>query len=584
MKSSKGILWLCILICLIGGCLFGAYIYLSGKAKIPFSSQEVIGKEVDDVISTLEKAGFSQIKTEEITDGWSKGNIVLGMLVDNKEFFNTTDRIDKDCEILVQYSSNDRVDVSAILDGWQGKNYEDVYSQLKSSGFTDIQLTETITEDIEKDRKIANITLNEIEFTEGECYLPVNSRINISYYSLRIRIGNSDLPGRDCTALVSDLKDRGFTNIWTKKVTDGWAEANSVVKVSIDGEEQYDPDEQLVPDTKIVIYYSSTDRIDVTDILSSWQTLDYEDLEKLLSDQGFNHIRLKEISTSDKERDRAVSWLRIYDKLYTSGSCSLPKNASIEISYFAYKINIGKDNTDYKGQDYEDVISDLQDKGFINLWTREVKTGWKKGNSVIDVSVNGDKSFGPSDGFAPDAKILIRYSSDNRIDITDLLENWKEQEYTVLMENLKEAGFSNIQLSETETEEISQNHKISSILLFNKPYKAGGCYLPLDAQIGIEYYKLYITFDSDAKSMRNAGQYTKYLDQLKAKGFTNIRVKRANDIGFFWTGKTPGEIKSITINGNSNIKAGDKFSYDSEIVIVVHTHKTGFDEILEIDG
>ena len=76
--------------------------------------------------------------------------------------------------------------------------------------------------------------------------------------------------------------------------------------------------------------------------------------------------------------------------------------------------------------------------------------------------------------------------------------------------------------------------------------------------------------------------YQKVVSELEDLGFTNITLKRANDLVTGWITKE-GTIKSISINGINDFTDGDSFAYDDEIVIIVHTFKNkGCEDITAI--
>ena len=60
------------------------------------------------------------------------------------------------------------------------------------------------------------------------------------------------------------------------------------------------------------------------------------------------------------------------------------------------------------------------------------------------------------------------------------------------------------------------------------------------------------------------------MNDLKNKGFTNIKLLRSNDLII---ASNEGDIKSITINGTSSFKSDYEVRFDSPIVIVVKTYK-----------
>ncbi len=68
---------------------------------------------------------------------------------------------------------------------------------------------------------------------------------------------------------------------------------------------------------------------------------------------------------------------------------------------------------DFKGDDYQDVKTRLQDAGFTSIETTAIPdliTGWlTKDGEVEEVSVNGETDFGAGSEFSKDATIVIRY-------------------------------------------------------------------------------------------------------------------------------------------------------------------------------
>ena len=74
------------------------------------------------------------------------------------------------------------------------------------------------------------------------------------------------------------------------------------------------------------------------------------------------------------------------------------------------KIKIGSPR-DFKGQNYEPVIAQLQALGFENIETIDLDDAgfFTKDNSVASISVNGDSDFTEEDYFFTTDKIIITY-------------------------------------------------------------------------------------------------------------------------------------------------------------------------------
>ena len=388
--------------------------------------------------------------------------------------------------------------------------------------------------------------------------------------------------GQDLDSVYSQLHEAGFQNITKKSDNSGWYKDNEVRSVTIDNSEKYSQGSYRTPDVSIVITYSSSNRVYVTDLLKGWKTKEYSVVENLLRDAGFTNITLKPVTTTDKGKENSTAELSLNGLNYTNEYCYLPISAPVIISYYTLQIGIGNDSSEFIGQNYETVVNDLRESGFTNIQTQEVTTGWAKENTVVGVTVNNVDTYSSGDLFAPDVKIVVKYSSGNRVDVSDIVKKWQTADYEELVRALKSKGFSTIKVVEKTTETKTQNRLVSSISFDNAEYIAGECYLQKTASIRIEYYSLRIKISHTAKDFENSDLYSAVVSKLKNMGFTNIRLKRANDLVTGWVSKE-GTIKTITINGRNDFSTTDSFKYDVEIIIVVHTFKNkGCEDITEI--
>lgn len=389
--------------------------------------------------------------------------------------------------------------------------------------------------------------------------------------------------GQEQNDIYKELKDAGFKNISRKQNDSGWLENNHVISVTIDNSDRYHKGSYRKPDASVIITYSGGDRVYVTNLLDGWQSTEYYEIENILKDAGFTNISLKEEATFDRQADKLTASITLDGNSYTNENCYLSKNAPIIISYYSLQIGIGNDNSQFIGQDYEEVVESLKDSGFTNVQTQQVTTGWAKENTVVGVTVNNVDTYNSNDSFAPNVKIVVKYSSKDRVDITDILENWQDTDYEELVSSLKEKGFTTIKVTSTETEIISLNGLVAGIKINDEEFIAGECYLPKSASIMIEYYHLQIEIGQTAKQFEKNQNYVDVVKQLQSQGFINISLKRANDIGWFPVHDKEGTIKTFTIDGSREFMETDKFSYDAEIIIVVHTRKDeGCEDITEI--
>ena len=389
--------------------------------------------------------------------------------------------------------------------------------------------------------------------------------------------------GKDQADIYMELENAGFTNISRRSDDSGWLEENQVISITVDNSENFSKGAYIKPDVSVVITYSSENRLYVTDLLKSWRETEYTEMEKTLKDAGFTNVTLQKTPTLDKQIDKLTANMILDGTPYTNERCYLSKNSPITIFYYALQIGIGSSNSEFVGQDYKKVVGNLKERGFTNVQEQQITTGWAKGNTVVGVTVNYVDTYDSSHSFAPDVKIVVKYSSNDRLEITEELENWRYTDYQTLVYWLRARGFTNISIIPKTTENKSKSRSIFSISFNNEEYSTGECYLPEYAYIKVEYYYLQIKIGQTPKQFENDQMYTDVVKRLESQGFTNIRLQRANDIGWFPIHSKEGTIQRITINGNSDFTETDIFGYDAEIIIVVHTKEDkGCEDITEI--
>ena len=84
------------------------------------------------------------------------------------------------------------------------------------------------------------------------------------------------------------------------------------------------------------------------------------------------------------------------------------------------------------------------------------------------------------------------------------------------------------------------------------------------------------------KEIEDLVKYRTVVEDLKKRGFNNIKLKRANNLITGLVTKE-GSIQSMTIGGSGSFSEKQKKLFDTEIVIVVNTFKLwGCDDITEV--
>lgn len=383
--------------------------------------------------------------------------------------------------------------------------------------------------------------------------------------------------GQNVESVQKGLSDAGFTNIVLDKDESGWAKEGTVLGIS----DAYDKGTYYNSDSEIHIKYSCEGRIEVSDLLNDWQSRKYTDVISSLKSAGFNNIsKTKTGILNDSQKD-ITAGLELNGIDYHNGECYIPTSAPIKVSYYVYQISIGNDSEEFLGKDYKTVESTLKESGFSNVRTEEISSGWAKEGSVTKLTVNGEENYKSNNTYDPDAQIVVQYSSGGRTNATSCFNDWQNTNYSKVKANLDKAGFTNVKMTERITDVPSNDELISTIKINNSTFNGGECYIQKDAPIYIDYYvcKLKIGIPSSEIKDKN---YKDLSEELKQKGFSNITIKRADDmyhgfIGFGdWFGSwgtTEGNVKEFSIGGKTEFSKDDLFDFDNEIIIIVHTYE-----------
>jgi beta-lactam-binding protein with PASTA domain len=405
-----------------------------------------------------------------------------------------------------------------------------------------------------------------IKYREGKVKIPFNPY---------------DVVGQDIAMVYEELNSTGFSNI--SKVPDysGWQNSNTVTGVSIDNKEDFKKGKYKKTDVDVSISYSNEGRIYMTDSLAGWNKKDYASVEEIFTDNGITNVTTEQVATRETNLDGLVESLSLNELEYIDEICYLPENAPVVIRYYVYKIEIGTDSNDFIGQGHQEVVSKLKGRGFSNIKSKVIKSGWAKDDTVVGISAEGKESFDSTELIAPGADIEIQYSSSGRTDITDIVSDWQTSACGDVFDALKSKGFNNVTTRSKPTTEIEQNQLITVVEIGEENYVDGACYVSKSAPIVLEYYTLEITMPKKA-SKYTGENYSDVVYELKKMGFNNIRLLRSDNL-INELINHEGDVKRISIDGYSSFKSKETFSYDSLIEIVVYTYKgKGLEDITEV--
>ena len=382
--------------------------------------------------------------------------------------------------------------------------------------------------------------------------------------------------GVNCQDFENELTKLGFKNIKKTPVNTGIEKGNQIISVLIDGSDFYWQGKHYYPETIVEIVYTSSDRINATEILSNWASMTYNDLLTKLRKIGFTNIKTSKTVTYEKNKDSLVSSIKINEIDYRMGSCFAPKDASINITYYDFQIRISENYSSFRGQEYNDIQNQLATEGFTKISSKSVETGLGKGGTVVGISIDGREDFRKNDVFATDVPVILYYYSFDRIDLSQILINWNEKKIENCIKELKNAGFTNIKTSKTPTYEKNKDFLVSSIKINDIDYRMGSCFAPEDASINITYYDFQIKVSNNSISFLEQ-DCNNVQKQLVSEGFTKISTQ-AITTGL---GKD-GTVAGISIDGQENFRRNDVFSKDATVIIYYYsTDRVDLSDILK---
>ena len=251
---------LIVLACIftIGSALVMRYRYLKTHARMPISLEDSIGDNYLNVVDKLEDAGFSDVEICSVSSGIEASGVVTGITVYGSDTFIQNSYYSTKAEIIVYFSSKDRIDITSSLSDWDKATVGDMYSRLLGKGF-DIKHEEVSNSTINNNNKIASIIINGVEYDSGDCFAPKGAEIILRYYGEACRLEDDaeDLVGEDYKKVRRILTNLGFDNIVFKRKDDlvtGWiSKDGSVDSITINGKSDFKEGDVYFHSVEIVI-------------------------------------------------------------------------------------------------------------------------------------------------------------------------------------------------------------------------------------------------------------------------------------------------------------------------------------------
>ena len=341
--------------------------------------------------------------------------------------------------------------------------------------------------------------------------------------NIKVSRSSGDYTGMIYQEVSDELSKLGFKNISTEEIADlpsqGELKDGTVESVTIGGE-AFEAGGSFSKEAEVHIVYHTFKTLPLPISADEVSGKDYKDIGKLLSDNGFTNVEIKEVD--DIDPDGAAT--DPYNEMTVSGSANfkkgdtVPFDAAISVYYhvpyekFDVKVNI-------------DFLS--------NLFLDKYRVEFFVDDESIKVLDHGEDYAGEMRLKAGTHKFSFKSAEDASVE-----------------------GEEDIEITSNSEVNITISCKSDHI-----PVSVDSIYRESDVgenQIRINFE----SFDFYGKDHKEV------VDELKSLGFTNITEQPLYDIELGITAE--GSVDRVSINGSTDYKKGDIFDKDAAVIVPYH--------------
>lgn len=164
-------------------------------------------------------------------------------------------------------------------------------------------------------------------------------------------------------------------------------------------------------------------------------------------------------------------------------------------------IKVRKESKEYIGNNYKEVVQELEQLGFSDIETIEIADltsyGEMSDGAISEISIDENTEFSANTAFSKDAKIIVTYHIVKKLPLPIMFDQITSMDYVEVADSFADAGFTNVKTEELydldpdEIDEEYQNEiKIDDITLL-----ADSDVIPFDANINIICHYPYEKYD-----------------------------------------------------------------------------------------
>lgn len=535
LKKARLILYIILAVAFIG---LTVYVVNSiqhwGKIHIKQAADFYVGTDYQYTHRLLEEAGFKCIEDSPQATLSKKEQELVGKVIRVSIDGDPTFKkgwYAKDATVTLYYGILDPAkanDIRMPLSRTDciGKNYQTILDKLTSEGFHNIKIVpypDLSMERKDEDGKISRITINNSELFYLGDYFAADSIIQIDYHTLDPeRMADVMIPANydsyintDYLATCREFLKAGFTNItlipkYDVKFYEG-SKSGVIQSIEVNGESTFLKGVWLPYDTEVRISYRSKDL--------QYVGKDYEEVSKTLSSMGFFTIEYEELNdlgTKElKKADEVVSVMLGDTELSEASEINLLLPVTIkyhsEQKAGKEEVKMTASSKELTGEDYEEVVSTLKNMGFTRV---------------------------------------------KAVALEDLTRGIIHKDRTV--DEISIAGKTKFSVGEIYA-------KNAEVIVSYHSFKPEPPASP-EPEAGEGQVKISVK-PKDLKSK----DYQEVVAILKDMGFTNIKAEPLGDLKKAWI-YDDGEVKEVSIGGETKFSINDIFDADVEIIVTYHSY------------
>ena len=420
---------------------------------------------------------------------------------------------------------------------------------------------------------------------------------------IRMPLSRTDCIGKSYQTIIDKLKAEGFHNIKTVPYPDlskdRQDEDGRITRITINNSEVFYLGDFFAADSIIQIDYHTLDPERKTDVLipasyDSFTEIDYLDVCREFLKAGFSNITLVpkyDVKFYEGSKSGVVQSITVNGESTFIKGVWLPCDTEVRITYRTKDL-------DYVGKNYEEIGKTLPLLEFFkieyeplnDLGSRELK----KNGEVVSIII-GEVELSEATELNLLTPIIIKYHSEQQADndqvkLTMASKDLTGENYESVVSSIKAMGFTRVKevpLEDLSNEIIHKSGTVSEVSIDGVTKFSAGEIFDKSAEVIVSYHSLKPQPTPSPEPQAGDGQvkisvkpkdlkgkdYQEVLAILQEMGFTNITTKPLGDLKKGWI-YDDGEVKEVSIGGETKFSLDDIFDADVEIIITYHSFPT----------